>query len=374
MIRWITGALMGIALAQTATASIKDYPFRVDTRAAGKEHFLVAVNNGPAPITLSAQIKGSNVASDRNWPLVEVIPPHSSRKIARVFASKVGEGYKFNTRYSHGFGNVLLATDPSVLYRIPLANGVKSIVGQAPGGEITTHKGADSRYAIDFTVPENTPIVAAHSGTVIDVEDSFTKGGEETNLLDKGNVITIIHEDGSMASYVHLAAHSAKVKTGDRVIEGQLIAYSGNTGYSSGPHLHFAVSKAVIRKDGVVATESMPVTFYAFKPPLRFAAEQNMALVADYEHAGDSIVTKTTEIPRAAIQAPPVVEEAGRPDPDSLTLEGQHDAQYWLDEIDRRTGYPWWAWIGAMFCGFALLALLAELFGTFAEKKEQLEA
>lgn len=72
MTRWITGILVWIALAQTATASIRDYPFRVDTRAAGKEHLLVAVNDGPAPITLSAQIKGNNVASDRNWPLVEV--------------------------------------------------------------------------------------------------------------------------------------------------------------------------------------------------------------------------------------------------------------------------------------------------------------
>lgn len=130
-------------------------------------------------------------------------------------------------------------------------------MGQAPGGEITTHTGVDSRAAIDFAVPVNSPVVAARDGQVIDVTDTFTRGGQDPVLLDKANVITVMHADGSMAeSYVHLAPHSAHVEVGEHVTAGQLITYS-NTGYSSGPHLHFAVTKATVRKNGVVANESL---------------------------------------------------------------------------------------------------------------------
>jgi len=365
VIRLLAGALAGIAITLPAWASIQEYPFRLDTRAVGREHALVAINDGPAIITLSAQIKGTNVASDRDWPLVDVIPPHSSKKLARVFAAKSGEGYKFNTRYSHGFGSSLSAPDNEFAYRLPLGNGVRSTVGQAPGGEITTHTGVDSRYAIDFAVPVNSPVVAARDGQVIDVTDTFTRGGEDPVLLDKANVITVMHADGSMASYVHLAPHSAHVQVGEHVTAGQLIAYSGNTGYSSGPHLHFAVTKATVRKNGVVANESIPITFFAYKPPLRFQAIQNMELVADYEHQGEPPTLAPTELHQPGKAPLPAPDDTDQADPEVLTIEARHDLDFWLDEIERRTGYPFWAWIGGGICLFVLLALMVELAATF---------
>lgn len=333
----------------------------------------MAINDGPAIITLSAQIKGSNVASDRDWPLIDVIPPHSTKKLARVFAAAAGEGYKFNTRYSHGFGSVKATPEVDFAYRLPLGNGVKSTVGQAPGGEITTHIGADSEYAIDFTVPVNSPVVAARDGVVIDVTDSYTRGGEDPALLDKANVITVLHVDGSMASYVHLAPHSARVTVGDQVTAGQLLANSGNTGYSSGPHLHFAVTRATVRKNGIVANESLPVTFYAYKPPLRFQALQNMVLVVDYEHSGEPVTPGPVLVSNSGKKPLPAPVEADLADSDSLTLEARHDAKYWLDEVERRTGYPLWAWIGGLVCLFVVLALLLELAATF-RKSDAIES
>ncbi len=363
--KWRLAVLAWIAITLPAWASIKEYPFRLDTRPAGREHSLVAINDGPASITISAQIKGTNVASDRNWPLVDVIPPHSSKKLARVFAASPGEGYKFNTRYSHGFGSSQSEPDADFAYRLPLGDGVRTTIGQAPGGEITTHTGVDSQYAIDFTVPANSPVVAARDGLVIDVTDTFTRGGEDPVLLDKANVITVMHADGSMASYVHLAPRSARVQMGDHVAAGQMLAYSGNTGYSSGPHLHFAVTKATVRKNGIVANESLPITFYAFKPPLRFQATQNMELVADYEHPGEPAKPPQVVEPRPGKPKLPAPEDPGLDDPDGLTIEARHDAEYWLDEVERRTGYPLWAWFGGTVCLFVFLALLSELTTTF---------
>lgn len=356
--------LVGICLALPASASIKDYPFRLDTRQSGREHVLSAINDGPAFITIAAQIQGSNVASDRDWPMVDVIPPHSSRRLARVFAANPAEGYKFNTRYSHGFGNSKKTPDAEFRYRLPLGDGTKTVVGQAPGGEITTHTGPDSLYAVDFSVAENTPVVAARDGTVIDVADNFTRGGEEADLLERANVVTLLHDDGSMASYVHLAPHSTKVKLGDKVSAGQMLAYSGNTGYSTGPHLHFAVTKATVRKNGVVASESIPTTFVAFNPPRVFTAEQNMSLVVDYQQPGnpsaDTLGRPTIATTKAIASSDTALSE-----PDTLVIEGRHDTSYWMDEIERRTGYPGWAWIAGPICIFILLALLLELYGTF---------
>jgi murein DD-endopeptidase MepM/ murein hydrolase activator NlpD len=67
---------------------------------------------------------------------------------------------------------------------------------------------------------------------------SFRKNSDSSLL---SNSIRILHDDGSMAVYAHLQVGRAQVYVGMRVQAGQLIAYSGNTGFSSGPHLHFAV-------------------------------------------------------------------------------------------------------------------------------------
>ncbi|TXT28326.1 MAG: peptidase M23 [Rhodocyclaceae bacterium] len=360
----------------SVAAADQQYPFRVETRSIGQEHALVAVNDGPATITLSAQVKGENVGSDRNWPLVDVIKPHSSNQIARIFAAVPGAGYRFKTRYSHAFGDVTKVPDKAISYRLPFADGFHSTVGQAPNGEITTHTAPDSRYAVDFTMPENTPIVAARGGTVIDVKDNFSAGGPNPNLLDKANVITILHSDGSMALYVHLITNGARVQVGQVVQAGQLIGYSGNTGYSTGPHLHFALTRAKVKTDGTVASESIPVAFYAFQPPVRFEAKQNMAVMADYSNTGspdfNSMPSKRVEMAERPILPPPlpVAETPGPAEPYVLAIHGQEVDV--LEEIERHTGYPWWAWIGSIVACIVMLRLWAEFKATLRPEMAEL--
>ena len=89
------------------------------------------------------------------------------------------------------------------------------------GGASTDHKG------IDLAAPAGSDVLAAQSGMVI--ESSY-------NGLS-GNYLAVAHDNGMITRYHHLS--QAKVLLGDRVKAGQTIALSGNTGVSTGAHLHF---------------------------------------------------------------------------------------------------------------------------------------
>ena len=84
---------------------------------------------------------------------------------------------------------------------------------------------------IDIGVDMGTPVHAAMEGAVAEI-------GYNSSY---GNYVLLAHHAGWMSLYGHL--QSVAVKSGQRVGVGQLIAYSGNTGYSTGPHLHFSVFK-----------------------------------------------------------------------------------------------------------------------------------
>jgi len=90
-------------------------------------------------------------------------------------------------------------------------------------------------------MPVDTPIYAARAGVVMEVDNDFYKSGAKKAYKSRANSIRILHADGSMAIYAHLALEKAQAYPGLKVSAGQLIGYSGNTGFSSGPHLHFAV-------------------------------------------------------------------------------------------------------------------------------------
>ena len=106
----------------------------------------------------------------------------------------------------------------------------------------------DLVYSIDFLLPVGTPILAARSGKITRIN---TRNGKNYKGKDpkKGelahrkwmNEIEILHGDGSYASYCHLKNAKPAVRPNQRVEQGQLIGFSGNTGWSSKPHLDFTV-------------------------------------------------------------------------------------------------------------------------------------
>ncbi|WP_432139107.1 MULTISPECIES: M23 family metallopeptidase [unclassified Streptomyces] len=88
----------------------------------------------------------------------------------------------------------------------------------------------------DFAVPSGTKVVAAHGGTVVKAGGNGAGDGPAY-----GNAVVIKHAKGVYSQYAHLSR--IDVKVGQVVKTGQRIALSGNTGNSSGPHLHFEIRK-----------------------------------------------------------------------------------------------------------------------------------
>lgn len=131
--------------------------------------------------------------------------------------------------------------DDSVSYLLPFAPEIRARVVQGYNGSVT-HFG-NFAYSIDFGIPVGTPVHAARKGYVMATEARYSEGGFRKDLISKANFIIIQHDDGTLGNYAHLMKNGVVVKLGDVVEAGQLIGYSGNTGYTQGPHLHFEVHK-----------------------------------------------------------------------------------------------------------------------------------
>lgn len=276
----LLGAL--IVGATPVLAAVTDYPFRLVTQSHGQEQELVAQNDGPAPITAHVTLTGENYASDRAWPATVVIPPYTAISLGRVYAAEQDNGgYSFLFRYSHHFGRADAVHDPEAVYRLPFLEGQAYAVTQAYGGKLSSHNNRENLYAVDFAMPRGTPIVAARAGVIIDATFKHQEGGYDVRFLDKANTVAIAHDDGTVAEYAHLSPGEQIVIVGQRVAAGDLIGHSGNTGYSSGPHLHFIVSKPGVT-GSKVTRQSVPILFYANDPPVRFSARTGVTFMANY--------------------------------------------------------------------------------------------
>lgn len=113
---------------------------------------------------------------------------------------------------------------PTGMFRFPINTGrISSPFGASrPGG---SHRG------LDIAAPTGTPIYAAADGTV------------RTRAYGSsyGNYVVVDHANGYSTLYAHASSIPSNIRAGVKVVRGQVIAYVGNTGNSTGPHLHWEV-------------------------------------------------------------------------------------------------------------------------------------
>ena len=131
------------------------------------------------------------------------------------------------------------------VYSLPYSPANHFYIGQSYFGTRSHAKGTPDQYAVDITMPENTPILAARGGTVIAYRDDSHWGGDSQSFKECCNYVHIKHNDGTYAAYVHLRQNGCNVKLGQVVAPGTIIGYSGSTGWASCPHLHFMVYRVM---------------------------------------------------------------------------------------------------------------------------------
>lgn len=224
----------------------------------GRTVEIIASNPSYVPIELTLNfttIRGLEFPdpdADLRW----VVPERSNTVLMALDLLESATRPLLEFEYRHLAGDPNARHQPQRPYRAPFATATDHKITQA-FPQVATHTTRDSQYAVDIAMPIGTDIMAARAGVVFDVAASNFSGGlDPARDGPKANVVRVLHDDGTYAIYAHLNTNSIRVRPGDRVRRGQYIADSGNTGFSSGPHLHFAV----VRNAGM-SIESVPALF-----------------------------------------------------------------------------------------------------------------
>jgi murein DD-endopeptidase MepM/ murein hydrolase activator NlpD len=263
-----------------ASAAFAENPYPFKAKLEKRDGLIVAVayNDGPATVTAIVNVSSRNCSVDASANTRKVVRARESLIVSEIRAPSKGTGCQAALNYKYQMGDFSRAMDGEP-FRVPFDDNRAHRVGQAFGGPLTTHNSPESQYALDIDMPQGTKIVAAKEGIVVDFAFTHTNAGsinDSKNL--NANFVLLEHTDGTLTIYSHLAPRPVALVLGNKVNAGALIGYSGNTGYSSGPHLHFAVLKPRFKEDGALVSKAMPFNFYSGTKRNIFVPRKGMML------------------------------------------------------------------------------------------------
>lgn len=203
-------------------------------------------NKRPFVVSVTLDVNTSNLktpTTNQSQHLVnQVLQGHQRVKVLEMYPINIHRKIWYDESFYWAPGNMLAVHQADIVYQYPYAPGDYFPVVQGFGGGYS-HSGA-SEYAVDFAMPIGTPVHAARAGVVIDLVEQHTRGGASRKYAEYANYVVILHGDDTTGEYYHLKQNGVTVQLGEPVTAGQTIGYSGNTGFSSLPHLHFAVYHA----------------------------------------------------------------------------------------------------------------------------------
>lgn len=251
--------LTGLALLMatgSALAECRDEWICVDTVKEGGNIEFYARNLGDFPITYTLKISGARqLHIDGPDTVTRTLAPKQAQQVMRLKSSGAIGDSGYRIAYEWTVGDKDAIHDDDHMYSLPYASGTRYRVLQGYGSRFS-HTGLEE-FAIDFDMPVGTPVHAARDGVVARVVDRNSEGCWEDGCGRYANFVVILHSDGTTGEYYHLMQDGSLVSVGERVWQGQRIAYSGNTGHTTMPHLHFAVYRATDWGN----TQSIPVRF-----------------------------------------------------------------------------------------------------------------
>jgi len=227
-----------------------DNQVKLETKKHEAGETLMVRNDLYAPVQIELRFERvDNASGVPDKPISWVLPPRSHIRLATLAPRDASKPMRYTPKLRYAMGDPrLLPTQKN--YPLPWRGGPFRLT-QGANGQYS-HFTPKGRYAMDIAMPEGTPIVAARSGVVVKTENQQSGRGNNPS----GNYVRILHDDGTMGVYLHLMKGSVAVSEGSRIRAGSMLARSGNTGNSTGPHLHFVVQRNV-----GLALESIPFNF-----------------------------------------------------------------------------------------------------------------
>ncbi|MGI9543718.1 MAG: M23 family metallopeptidase [Cyclobacteriaceae bacterium] len=212
-----------------------------------------ALNTQPCPYQVEVAFDVlQNLEASVELPYFKVIYPDAEPQLLFDLNPLRRSATRFSSQHSLAKGDPEAKVEMDYAYWLPYKAGESAKLLQGYNGSYS-HQGS---YSLDFDLTAGTGVYASRAGVVLEVKADSDEGGPDPSFKTKGNYITIFHADGSFADYYHLQLNGAAVKPGDSIAAGQLIGYSGDTGWADGPHLHFQVYKAT--RMGI---QTLPVNF-----------------------------------------------------------------------------------------------------------------
>lgn len=250
-------AFWAVATLWSATASLDEAEPRLSEEKVENGAIFWVDNPLGCPITATLTATLDNTVAEQPAPLTAVIPPGPHQRLVAIHRVDEGRAWHYQCDWHWMPGDKNAKPDPDAIYALPYPKGETHLVSQGYNGRFS-HTGM-WRYSIDWSMPVGSSVCAARAGKIVAIKMDSDEGGvDRAQYESKANYIEILHADGTLGSYMHLQKNGALVVVGQEVQSGQFIGYSGNTGFSSRPHLHFHVGVPV---DGTTF-QSLPVQFY----------------------------------------------------------------------------------------------------------------